>query len=444
MIKRPPGPKGMPLIGSLFDFMKDRLGFLKMVREEFGDFAYFKLGPRHIYFINNPEFIENILVKDNRKFIKSKVLQRAKIIVGEGLLTSEKEKHLKNRRAIQPLFHNKAIPSYADIMVRETRELTEKWSGGNTIDLHNEMMKLTQTIVVKTLFGTELGGKTQELVKSLNYIMGMFPKIMMPFSELLDYLPIPSMNRLRKEMKFLDRTIYNLVNERRKTGDEKNDLLNVLLNTRDEEGNEFFSDKQIRDEIITFFIAGQETTSNSLCWTYYLLSQNPEYEELLLKEIDKVPGERPPTIDNINQLGIAENIFREALRMYPPAWVVARRATEDYEINGYTIPANSDIYMSQYVVHHDSRFFEYPYKFRPDRWDAESKLPRFAYFPFGGGPRRCIGEPFAYMEAVLIIAVISRKWKLELQPDFRVEMEPFITIRPKYGMKMVLKNRFKH
>lgn len=441
MIKRPPGPKGLPLIGSFLEFQKDRLGFLHRVAEQYGDISFFRFGPRNIYFINNPEFIEDVLIKNNRKFTKSKVLQRAKIIVGEGLLTSENEQHLQNRRAIQPLFHNRAIPSYAKIMVEETVKLTGKWTDGETIDLHNEMMKLTQTIVVKTLFGADLGDKTQQLVKSLNYIMGMFPKIIMPFSELLDYLPLPSMRKLRKEMKFLDETIYELVRKRKEKRDEKNDLLNVLLNTKDENGDDFFTARQIRDEIITFFIAGQETTSNSLCWTYYLLSENPDVEKKLQEEIDSVLGENFPSIDKLNSLKLAENVFNESLRMYPPAWIIARRAKEDYGINGYIIPKGSDIYMSQYVVHHDSRYFRDPYEFRPERWEDRSQLPRYAFFPFGGGTRRCIGEPFAYMEAVLLMSVISQRWNLSLQPGFRVEMEPFITIRPRYGMKMIAKKR---
>lgn len=441
MIKRPPGPKGLPLIGSFLEFQRDRLGFLLRVAEHYGDVSFFRFGPRNIYFINNPQLIEDVLIKNNRKFTKSKVLQRAKIIVGEGLLTSESKQHLQKRRAIQPLFHNRAIPSYGGIMVDEAVKLTGKWKDGETIDLHNEMMKLTQTIVVKTLFGADIGDKTQQLVKSLNYIMGMFPKIIMPFSELLDYLPLPSMRKLRKEIKFLDETIYDLVRHRKENRDDKNDLLNVLLNTKDENGDDFFTARQIRDELITFFIAGQETTSNSLCWTYYLLSQNPDVEKRLHSEIVSVIGDKLPAIDNVKKLKLAENIFNESLRMYPPAWIIARRAKNDYKIKNYTVPAGSDIYMSQYVMHHDSRFFTDPYKFKPERWEERSDLPRFAFFPFGGGTRRCIGEPFAYIEAVLLMSVISQKWELTLHHGFKVEMEPFITIRPKYGLKMILKKR---
>lgn len=442
MIKRPPGPKGLPFIGSFIEFQKDRLCFLKRVADEYGDFAYFNFGPRKIYFINNPEFIKDIVITNNRKFIKSKVLQRSKIIVGEGLLTSEKEVHLNNRRAIQPLFHNKAIPSYAKIMVEETKNFIDMWNPDSVFDFHHEMMKITQTIVVKTLFGTDLGEKTHELINSLNFIMSMFPKLIMPFSELLDYLPIPSMKRLRKEMNFIDQVIYRLIDERKKIKNDNNDLLNVLLNTKDGDGNDFFTKQQIRDEIITFFIAGQETTSNSLCWTWYLLSQNPKIEEKFYEKVDTVLEGKLPGIQDIQSLKLLENIFKEGLRMFPPAWIISRRATEDYEVNGYIIPTGSDIYMSQYIVHHDDRFYDEPYKFNPDRWNEEKEdFPRFAFFPFGGGTRRCIGEPFAYMEAVLILAVISQRWKLELQPNFKVEMEPLITIRPKNGMNMIARKR---
>ncbi len=439
-LNKPPGPKGLPIVGSLFAFMKDYIGFLRSVAKTYGDFAYFELAGRKIYLINNPEFIKDILITNNRNFSKSKVLKRSKIVVGEGLLTSEGETHLKNRRLIQPLFHNKAIPNYADLMVSETKKFIDKWENDSVIDLHNEMMKITQTIVVKSLFGTDLGNKTQELIKSLNFIMNMFPRLLMPFSEILDYLPLPSTIRFKKELKNIDNIIFELIEKRKNNYENKYDLLSILLSSKDEKGNSYFTPNQIRDEVITFFIAGQETTSNSLCWAWYLISQNPEQRKNLYKEVEEVLGKNVPKIDDINKLKYVNNCFKEALRMYPPAWVVSRRVLNDYQLNGYTIPAGADIYMSQFVVHYDNKFYEEPDDFNPDRWEDEN-LPRFAYFPFGGGTRRCIGEPFAIMEAVLIIALVAQNFELELEPGFIVEMQPLITIRPKYGMNMIVKKR---
>ena len=436
----PPGPARLPLVGSLFPFFRDILGFLKNTAKNHGDIAYFKLGPREIYMLNHPDDIQDVLVTNNRNFTKSRALQRAKLVVGEGLLTSEGDVHLTNRRKLQPIFHNKAIPMYAETMVEDTERFIDKWENNCVVDIHNEMMQITQSIVTKTLFDTDLGKEAEKLISSLTTIMNLFPRLVFPFSEFLDYLPLPGTIKLRKSIKDLDHSIYSIIDERKNRNfEEKYDLLSLLLSSDENE----FDDNQIRDEVITFFIAGQETTSNALSWTWYLISQNSEVEEKIFEEVDRVLDGKSPGLDDLKNLKYINNVFKESLRMYPPAWVITRRAINDYNVRNYTVPAGADIYLSQCVVHFDERFYEDPYKFNPERWDdiELSELHRFAYFPFGGGTRRCIGEPFAIMEAILLIATIASKWKLRLLPDFDVVPQPLITLRPKYGLKMIAEKR---
>jgi len=437
----PPGPKGIPLLGSVIPFFRDILGFLDSTARECGDIAFFKLCGRKIYMLNHPDDIQDVLITNNRNFLKSRALQRAKLVVGEGLLTSEKEAHLKNRRLIQPIFHNKVIPEFADTMVSIADEYTDNWRENSVFDLHRNLMEMTQQIVVKTLFDCGLEDSTR-LIDSLSYILNQFPRFLFPYSEYLDKLPIPSIIKCNEALETIDKAIFKIIKERKSHSKNKFDLLSLLI---DESGgiSDSFNDKQIRDEVITFYIAGQETTSNALCWTLYLLSQHSEVEEKIVEEVKNVLGGRLPGYEDVNNLKKIQNTVKESLRMYPPAWVITRRVIEDYQVRGYTIPSGADIYMSQYVVHYDSRFFKDPEKFNPDRWDDPGikSLPRFAYFPFGGGTRRCIGEPFAIMEAVLIIAVIASKWSLKLFPGFKVEAKPLITLRPKNGMKMVLERR---
>lgn len=435
-MKLPPGPKGLPLLGSAIPFFMDILGFLKSTAETYGDIAYFELGKRKIYMLNHPDDIQDVLVTNNRNFLKSRALQRAKLIVGEGLLTSEKETHLANRRLIQPIFHNKVIPEFADTMAVIAKEFTDKWQENEVFDVHRNMMEMTQQIVVKTLFGTGLEDSSK-LVDSLSYILNLFPRFLFPFSEYLDKLPLPSNIKCNEALETIDKAIYKIINERRSSPSERFDLLSLLIGESGENGNNF-DEKQIRDEVITFYIAGQETTANALCWTLYLISGHKEVEARITREVESVLDGRLPGYQDVKSLEYLGNTVKESLRMYPPAWVVTRRAIEDYEVRGYTIPAGADIYMSQNVVHYDPRFYKDPEKFIPERWEnSENSLHRFAYFPFGGGPRRCIGEPFALMEAVLIIAVIASKWKLNLDPGFRVEAQPLITLRPKNGLKMI-------
>jgi len=440
----PPGPGGLPFLGSLVNYFRDPLGFLLKVAAEYGDIAYFKVGSRRIYLLSHPDLIKDVLVTHNRSFTKSRALNRAKLVLGEGLLTSEGEVHLKQRRIIQPIFHHKRIKTYGDVMAEHASRIGRSWQSGRVIDLHKEMMRLTLSVVSKTLFDADVESEADEIGKALTDLVGLFPRFVFPFSEILDYLPLPGNKRGLEAISRLDDIIYGLIEERRRNPGARYDLLSMLLEAQDEEGDEEgMSDKQVRDEAVTLFLAGQETTANALSWTWYLLSQNPEAEKKMYEEVDSALNGRLPSVEDLGKLPYTHKVFKEALRLYPPAWLLARHAIEDYEADGYIVPSGADIFMSQYAVHRDSRFYPNPLRFNPDRWDEEeeSKLPKYAYFPFGGGPRRCIGEPFAWMEGVISLAVMASGWKMQLVPHQRIEPEPLITIRPKYGMKMIVERR---
>lgn len=439
----PPGPRGLPFLGSLIDYFSDMLGFLKRVSDEYGDIVYYKLGSRKMYLLNNPDYIKDVLVTHNRKFEKSRALKRTKIILGEGLLTNEGEPHLKQRRTIQPVFHHKRIKSYGDVMAQYASRVGEDWQNGSVLNIHKEMMKLTLFIVSKTIFDSDMESDSDEIGECLTDLVTLFPQMIFPYSEYLDNLPLPANQRFQKAKAKLDSIIYKLIEERRANPGQKSDLLSMLLEAQDEEGGEGMTDVQVRDEALTLFLAGQESTANSLVWTWYLLSTHPEVEKKVHEEVDSVLNGRLPTLDDLGKLSYTQNVFKEALRLYPPAWAVARQVKEDYEVGGYVIPAGADIFMSQYVVHRDPRIYREPDSFIPERWDNEETkdLPRFAYFPFGGGTRRCIGEPFAWMEGVILIATIASMWKMRLVPHQKIVPQALITIRPKNGMNMIVERR---
>lgn len=440
----PPGPEGIPFLGSLVDYFSDMLGFLTRVSEEYGDIVYYKLGTRKMYLLNNPDHIKDVLVTDNRNFEKSRALKRTKIVLGEGLLTNEGEPHIKQRRTIQPVFHHQRIRSYGDVMAEYASKVGDDWQNGSVVNIHKEMMKLTLCIVSKTIFDSEMESESDEIGQCLTDLVTLFPQMIFPYSEYLDGLPLPSNKRFHKAKDKLDKIIYRLIDERRKNPGEKPDLLSMLLEAQDDEGDGAgMTDLQVRDEALTLFLAGQESTANSLVWTWYLISQNPQIEKKMYEEIDTALYGRLPTLDDLGKLSYTQNVFKEALRLYPPAWAVARQCKEDYEVGGYVIPAGADIFMSQYVVHRDPRLYKEPDRFIPERWESEETkdLPRFAYFPFGGGTRRCIGEPFAWMEGVILIATIASKWKMKLVPHQKIVPQALITIRPKNGMKMIVEKR---
>lgn len=488
------------------------------IAQDYGEIAHFKFGRQHVYLVDSPVYIENILIRDYKNFIKSRGLQVSKRLLGEGLVTSEGGYHDRQRRTIQPAFHPDRIKSYGNIMIDYAEQMSEGWEDGSAIDIHGEMMHVTSAIIAKSVLGSDIAGSSESdkvndaLLTSMQYLN----RIMMPFGELIEKIPILPVNKdFRAAKNTLDSIVYRMIREHRdreiKKGEKaevpkvdnnsdddvaaihndkeritdmhghrpRYDLLQTLMEAQDPErnGNDDdnnnngknstrMSDAQLRDEVMTIFLAGHETTASALTWTFYLLSQYPDVERQLYSEICSVLGNdkegdgpysssagqagtyiaRLPTIEDIPKLKYTERVLRESMRLYPPAWTIGRQALADYAIDSrYVIPRGSIILMSQYVMHHNPRYFSDPDTFDPDRWTKEFKsaLPRFCYFPFGGGIRGCIGESFAWMEGILVLATICRKWKMHHDSTHKVELKPLITLRPKYGMRMTLERRRK-
>jgi cytochrome P450 len=438
---RPPGPKNPPIVGNLYAFRSNPLGFLSNAAREYGDLVYFRVASQHMYLVNHPDYVREILVNNQGNFIKSRALQRAKVLLGEGLLTSEGQQHLRQRRLVQPAFHRERLAGYASAMSEGAVRVRGRWQAGSSMDVSVEMAHLTLSIVAKTLFSADVESEASEIGGAMTTVLQMFRLLLLPFSDYLHKLPLPSVRRFEKARARLDATIYGLIRERRKSGADTGDLLSMLLLAQDEDDR--MTDQQVRDEALTLFLAGHETTANALTWTWYLLSQHPEVERRLHEEIDAVLGDRVPELADVPELRYAEMILAEALRLYPPAWAIGRMAKGPFELGGVEIPPKSICILSPYLVQRDARWFPEPEKFDPERWTPEARdaRPKFAYFPFGGGARVCIGERFAWMEGVIVMAAIAQKWRLRLEPGQHVEPLPLITLRVKNGLRMIAEPR---
>lgn len=392
------------------------------------------------YLVSDPNLIQEVLVTKHMNFLKGDFLQRTKRVFGEGLLTSEGSFHHKQRHLIQPALKATKIADYAEIMMSYTDRMLDSWEDGSVLDIHAAMTNLTMAIIAKCLFNEDVESVASDISKSLSDIIEYFNRLSSPFAWLLEKLP--SNQKYDAAVRKVDRLVYDMIRERRKGNSEYKDLLSMLLEARDTTGAAM-SEKQVRDEALILFAAGHETTANALSWTWYLISQNSKVENKIHDEVDSLlNGRQRPSVEDIQKLDYTTKVLTESMRLYPPAWILTRQAKNDVTIGEYLIPRKSDVLVSQYVLHHDSRYFPQPEKFDPDGWTKEmrSKLPRFAYFPFGGGPRSCIGEQFAWMEGVMIIARIASRWKLELLGG-KVTMLPRITLRPKKGIKMSLSRR---
>lgn len=462
-IKYPPGPHSILPNKLLREFINNPIKTLMDIAYTYGDISHFKFGRQHVYLINNPHCIEDILIRNHKNFIKSRGLRVSKRLLGEGLVTSEGEYHDRQRRIIQPAFHPNLIKKYADIMTAYAANMCQRWQDGMTVDIHKEMMHTTLEIISKAVLGSEVKlEKDDEVGNALMVCMEYFNRLQMPFGELVEKIPILHVNKgYQRAKRLLDSIVYNMIKEHRdneQRGIQQGDLLYTLLQAQDEEARiGRMNDNQLRDEVMTIFLAGHETTANALTWTLYLLSQNPTVGDKLYDELCYVLGNNNkesssngtsnskivPTIEDVSKLEYTEKVFRESMRLYPPAWTIGRQAINDYKADKYVIPAGSIILMSQYVMHHNPRYYTDPDLFYPDRWnkDLKSHLPRFSYFPFGGGIRGCIGEPFAWLEGILLIATICNQWKMHHDTTHKVELKPLITLRPKYGMRMRLEVR---
>ena len=441
---RPPG-SGVLYPGQfMVEIARNPLAMMIAMNKAHGDIAHWRIGPQHLFLFSHPDLIRDVLVTNGRNFHKSRGLERAKRLLGNGLLTSEGEFHLRQRRLAQPAFHKHRIASYAVTMSDYAARTSERWRDRQTLDMHTEMMRLTLGIVARTLFDADVENEAAEIGEALTRAFESFNFAMLPFTEYLEKLPLPSVRRFNSARDTLDRTIYRMIDERRLSGEDKGDLLSMLLMATDTEGDGGgMSDLQLRDEALTIFLAGHETTANALTWTWYLLSQHPQVEATLHAEIDAALNGRVPAYDDMPSLPYTRMVLAESMRLYPPAWAIGRRALESFDARGFTIPKRSVVLMSQYIVHRDARFFPNPERFDPDRWkpEAVAQRPKFSYFPFGGGNRVCIGEQFAWMEGVLLIAALAQKWRMRLVSGHPVEVQPLITLRPRHGMRMFLEKR---
>lgn len=439
----PPTVKADLFGGHFLSFRRDPTGFLQKI-SALGDVTTFRMGKVPVFLVNHPDLIRDLLVTSHYKFFKGRALQRAKGLLGEGLLTSEKEFHLRQRRMIQPAFHRKRIENYAVSMIEFGEQMANEWQAGEVRDIDREMMRLTLNIVGKTLFSANVEGDAAEVGAAMSTIISMFNFMLLPYSETLEKLPLPPIKRLKHARKTLDELIYKIIDERRKSGADTGDLLSMLLLAQDEETGGAMTDKQIRDECLTIFLAGHETTANALVWTFYLLSQNPEAERKFHAELDAVSGDESLTPADYPRLKFTEQILAESMRLFPPVWTLGRLSIEEHEFGGFHIPPQSLVLASQFLAHRDARYWEQPEDFVPERWsDLSIKEAgnKFIYFPFSKGVRNCIGENFAWMETVLLLAVLGRRWKLKLQPGQKIALHPMITLRPKFGMKMRIEKR---
>ena len=431
---RPPGPRGSFLLGSLPEFARDILGFFTSTVAEHGDFVRFRIPGYEVFILHRPEDIETVLLTQRTNFVKHSFFWRhVTAIFGNGLLTSEGEFWLRQRRLAAPAFHPERIAAYGDVMAAFADRLADGWSNGDVRDIHRDMMRMTMEIVSKTLFDVEVKEEVEEIGRSFDRIIVEIAQRFRRPVRIADWIPIPANIRYRRHVALLDRLIARVLTERRARPGDRGDLLSMLLAARDDEGRPM-SDKQLRDELLTLFLAGHETTAITLSWTLSLLARNPGVEQRLSGEIAEVLGKRLPTAADLPRLPYAEAVVKESLRLYPPAYVIGREALADCVIGGYRVPARATIYFSPWALHRDPRWFAEPEVFRPERWldGTASKLPKYVYIPFGGGPRICIGERFAMMEAVLVLTTILRRFRLEMAgPD--PTPFPSITLRPEGG-----------
>ena len=432
------------MLGSVFEPKGDTIRYLTSCAREYGDIVFFRFLGVPACYVSRPEYIESILVTQSNNFVKSKDYRAMRRVLGNGLLLSEGDFWRRQRKLIQPAFHQSRIAAYAEIMVGYAERMLASWSDGQALDIHEAMMRLTLGIVAKTLFDADVSHEAEDVDAALAVLMGKFlPQAGMALL-LPTWIPLPTSRLLKRAVGRLDKVIYGIIEQRRVSGQMSGDLLSAFLQAQDDEGLGM-TDRQLHDEIMTLFLAGHETTANVLSWTWLLLGQNPEVEQKLIEELTRVLGGRVPVPADLPQLVYTDAVLRESMRLYPPVWVIGRRALAAFRLGDYEIPADTNVLISQYLMHRDARYFPEPDRFDPDRWSAgdprAAALPRFAYFPFGGGPRVCVGAGFAMMEAVLLLATIAQQFQIQIPPGEKISMQPSVTLRPRSGIPTELKRR---
>ncbi|EEF58560.1 cytochrome P450 [Pedosphaera parvula] len=439
------GPRGSFLLGNLTQFGQDPLGFLEFCAREHGDFVALRFINRPVYILNSPEHIDFVLASHSRIFRKTLGYRTPfmRRLFGQGLLTSEGEFWMRQRKLAQPAFHRDRIASHAEVIVAFTRRMTASWRGGETRDIHLDMMRLTTEVVTKTLFNSAVPKEINELGEASAVVMERFTKQWQWYRILFNLLPESiTQPRYEQVMRRLDAFIYGLIAEHRASGRDEGDLLSMLLRARGEDGSQM-TDQQLRDELTTLMVAGLDTTALALSWACYLLSQNPDVQKKLENEIDATLGNRAANIADLPRLPYTEMVIKETMRLYPSAWIIGREAIQDFELAGHAIKAGSSMLLSQWLKHRDERYFKSAEKFVPERWGSEetNTLPKFAYFPFGGGPRVCVGSSFAMMEAILALATITQQFRLTAQPNYVIKPFAAITLQPLGGVNLKVEKR---
>jgi cytochrome P450 len=439
----PPGPKVGLLEGYLLATRRrDPLDFLLNVAREYGDIAHFQIGGRRIFLLNHPDYIKGAVTSHYEHFSKTRRGRQGRHFLGQGLITSEGQYHRQQRRLIRPAFYRPQLLTHAVVMVEQAVLFRERWQHGEALDFALEMKRLTLAIISKVLFDTRTEAEADEIGEAVTQVLSQFKPFGVPYGAWLGRLPLPGARRARRAEARLNAIIHAIIKEHRQSGRERDDMLSELMRAEDEEKRRM-TDEQLRDEMMTLFLAGHESLANALAWTWYLLAQHPEVQAKLHAELDATLPSGPPTFADLRRLRYTGMVFAEAMRLYPPAWTLARFLTSDYEVGGYVLPAGAVVLLSQYVMHRDPRFFPDPTRFDPLRWTPEgiAERPAYSYFPFGAGVRRCLGDNFALLEGILLLATLAQRGRVRLGSSRAVEAEPVVTLRPKGGMMLLWEKR---
>ena len=445
----PPGPPELPILGQTLRYIRDPIGLMQEAAT-YGDLATLSVRPFLMFQANHPDLIQEIFSTQHRRVGRGRLGSAIRLIFGENLITSGGATHLRNRRLMQPHFHNRRIASYGETMIRYARRHQQRWTDGMEVDMVPEMRDLTLHIVVKALFGIDLPEDVTRIGEVFDfcnlYLIRRYNQPA-PLRRLAHRLPLPLTRRFRREMAYLDGIVNDLIEQCRESNEERDDLLALLVHTKDAESDRpdeaALTDLEVRNEVGALFTAGHETTTLALTWTWYLLATHPEWQACWHAELDEVLGDRAVTLSDLPNLTVTDQILTESLRLYPPFWSAGRMVFESFELAGFQLPVGAMVLAPQIVMHRNARWFEEPEAFRPDRWTPEFRqnLPTFAYYPFGGGPRRCIGDSFAWMEAQIVLATLGQSWRVRHVPRHPVELETLATLQPKHGMPIALERR---
>ncbi|HVZ82096.1 MAG TPA: cytochrome P450 [Terracidiphilus sp.] len=428
-----------PGITEFIRFRRHLLSYLADAGTRGIDIVGLSIGSRLVFQVNHPDLIHDILIAHDWNFVKGRALRASKPVLGDGLLTSEGELHRRQRRLVQPAFHSQRLAAYASAMVECADIARRSWSEGSVLAIDQEMMRLTLQIVGRTLFSADMHNDASGVGDSLTRSLHLFLMLNSPLTQLVPPLRRLAERRASRARAEIAVVVQKVIDEHREHPDRYDDMLSMLLRSTDEGGTGYMSDELLLDESLTLFLAGHETTANALTWTWYLLAQHEDVADELYAEIDRVLAGRLPTLDDIPQLAFTSRVFHEALRIYPPAWVIGREAVTEYRLGDVRVPASSTLVMSPFAMHRDPRFWPDPERFDPGRWKEtpeSSHRPRFAFFPFGAGTRACIGEHFAMMESVLLLATLAQRWRFHLVPGQTIELWPQITLRPRHSVQM--------